>query len=97
LTSITQLGRRFQVEFERRNPGVPDRIPVVYILIPPDADCKALTTELAVFLGLPVGYSDSPQALAHTVAALMRRAATRLVLVDELHRLDRSTKGQRGL
>jgi hypothetical protein len=34
-TSITQLGRRFQVEFERRNPGIPDRIPVVYILILP--------------------------------------------------------------
>jgi Bacterial TniB protein len=95
-TSITQLGRRFQVEFERRNPGIPDRIPVVYILIPPDADCKALTTELAVFLGLPVGYSDSPQALAHAVAAVMRRAATRLVLVDELHRLDLSTKKGKG-
>ncbi len=95
-TSITQLGKRFQLEFERRNPGIPDRIPVIYILIPPDADSKALTSEIAVFLGLPVGRFDSPQALAHAVAAVMRRAATRLVLVDELHRLDLSTKKGKG-
>lgn len=91
-TSITHLGRRFQLDFERRNPGIPDRIPVVYIVIPPDADPKALAGEMAVFLGLPVGRHDSPQALAHAVAAVMRRAGTRLVLVDEIHRLDLSTK-----
>ncbi|MET7770493.1 ATP-binding protein [Nocardia sp. NPDC005366] len=70
-TSITQLGKKFQVEFERRNPGIPDRIPVVYIVVPPDAN---------------------PKALAHTVAAVMRRASTGLVLVDEIHRLDLTTR-----
>ncbi|WP_433664731.1 ATP-binding protein [Nocardia sp. CA-128927] len=91
-TSITQLGKKFQVEFERRNPGIPDRIPVVYIVVPPDANPKALAAEMAVFLGLPVGRHDSPQALAHTVAAVMRRASTGLVLVDEIHRLDLTTR-----
>lgn len=95
-TSITQLGKRFQLDFERRNPGIPDRIPVVYILIPPDADPKSLAGEMAVFLGLPVGRCDGPQSLAHAVAAVMRRAGTRLVLVDEIHRLDLSTKRGKG-
>ncbi|MGY1948695.1 MULTISPECIES: TniB family NTP-binding protein [Nocardia] len=91
-TAITQLGKRFQLEFERRNPGIPDRIPVVYILVPPDAGPKALATEMASFLGIPVGRHDSPQALAHSVASVMRRAGTGLVLVDEIHRLDLLTR-----
>ena len=53
-----------------------------------------LATEMAIFLGLPVAESDSPQSVAHTVAAVMRRVGTSLVLVDEIHRLFLS--GRRG-
>lgn len=91
-TSITQLGRKFQIELERRTPGVTDRIPVVYIVVPPEATPKMLATEMAVFLGLPVSERDSPQSVAHSVAAVMRRVRTGLVLVDEVHRLDLSTR-----
>ncbi|MFF3573847.1 ATP-binding protein [Nocardia jiangxiensis] len=91
-TSITQLGKRFQIEFERRHPGIPDRIPVVYIVTPPDANPKALAMELARFLGLPISSADNSQSLSHTVAAVMRRAGTGLVLVDEIHRLDLTTR-----
>ena len=78
-TSITQLGKRYQYDIERRSPGARDRIPVVYIVVPPDATPKMLATEMAAFLGLPVGQQDSPQSIAHSVAAVMRRVGTGLV------------------
>nr|WP_275426185.1 TniB family NTP-binding protein [Nocardia arizonensis] len=96
-TSITQLGKRFQIDLERRYPPDPDRIPVVYIEIPPDAHPKALAQEMAAFLGLPVGRTDNPQAVAHNVAEVMRRGRTGMVLVDEIHRLDLTTKNGRNI
>jgi hypothetical protein len=91
-TSITQLGKKFQIDTERRNPRLCDRIPVVYIVVPPDATPKTLATEMAVFLGLPVGERDSSQSVAHAVVSVMRRVGTGLVLVDEIHRLDLTTR-----
>lgn len=91
-TSITQLGKKFQIDLHRRYPPVTERIPVVYIVIPPDADPRSLAREMAAFLGLPVGRYDSPQAIAHTVAEVMRRVGTGMVLVDEIHRLDLTTR-----
>ncbi len=91
-TSITQLGRRHQIELERRSPGVSDRIPVVYIIVPPAATPKVLAIEMAAFLGLPVSYHDSPHAITQAVAAVMRKVRCSLVLVDEVHRLDIRTK-----
>jgi hypothetical protein len=91
-TSITQLGKSYQIDLERRWPANPDRIPVVYIVVPPDADPKALATEMAAFLGLPIHPHDSPQHLAHAAAEVMRRVGTGMVLVDEIHRLDLTTK-----
>ncbi len=35
---------------------------------------------------------DSPQSIAHTVASVMRRVGTGMVLVDEIHRLDLTTR-----
>lgn len=44
---------------------------------------------------MPVGRNDGPQSIAHTVAEVMRRVGTGMVLVDEIHRLDLTTrKGQ---
>ncbi|MGW3472003.1 ATP-binding protein [Saccharopolyspora sp. NPDC000995] len=76
-TSITQLGKKFQIETERRTPGVRDRIPVVYIVCPADATPKMLATEMAIFLGLPVAERDSPQSVAHSVAAAAPAAQAR--------------------
>jgi hypothetical protein len=91
-TSITQLGKKFQIDLERRWPANPDRIPVVYIVVPPDAGPKALAIEMAAFLGLPIHPHDSPQHVAHAAAEVMRRVGTGMVLVDEIHRLDLTTK-----
>jgi hypothetical protein len=58
-TSITQLGRKHQIETERRHPGLAGRIPVAYITVPPAATPKTMAIEFAAFLGLPVSSRDS--------------------------------------
>jgi hypothetical protein len=96
-TSIAQLGKKYQYNLDRRLGADPDRIPVVYIVVPPDATPKMLAGEMAVFLGLPIGDRDSPQAVAHTVASVMRQVGTGLVLVDEIHRIDMTSKQGRNV
>jgi Cdc6-like AAA superfamily ATPase len=91
-TSVTQLGKRHQVELERKSPGVTDRIPVVYIIVPPAATPKMLAIELALFLGLPVSPHDSQHTITQSVAGVLRAVRTSLVLVDEVHRLDLRTR-----
>lgn len=91
-TSITQLGKRHHIDLERRSPGVSDRIPVVYLIVPPAATPKMLAIEMAAFLGLPFSHRDSQHAITQTVAAVLRKVRTTLVLVDEVHRLDIRTR-----
>ena len=91
-TSITQLGRRHQIDLERRSPAVTDRIPVVYLIVPPAATPKMLAIEMAAFLGLPVSHRDSQHAITQTVATVLRKVRCSLVLVDEIHRLDLRTR-----
>ena len=91
-TSITQLGKRHQVELERKSPGVTDRIPVVYIIVPPAATPKMLAVEMANFLGLPVNNHDSQHSITQAVVGVLRAVRCSLVLVDEVHRLDLRTR-----
>ena len=91
-TSITQLGKMHQIDTERRAPGRTGRIPVVYIIVPPAATPKMLATEVAAFLGLPVGRNDSQHAITQAVAAVLRKVGCSLILVDEVHRLDLRTR-----
>ncbi len=91
-TSITQLGKKHQIETGRRHPGLTGRIPVVYIIVPPAATPKTLAIELAAFLGLPVSSRDSQHAITQAVAGVLRKVGCTLVLVDEVHRLDLRTR-----
>jgi hypothetical protein len=91
-TSITQLGKKHQVETGRRTPGSTGRIPVVYIIVPPAATPKMVATEIAAFLGLPVSSHDSQHVITHAVAEVLRKVGCTLVLVDEVHRLDLRTR-----
>ena len=81
-TSITQLGKKHQIETERRHPGLTGRIPVVYIIVPPAATPKTLAIELAAFLGLPVSSRDSQHAITAAVAGVLRKVGCTLVLVS---------------
>jgi len=91
-TSITQLGKKHQIETERQHPGLTGRIPVVYIIVPPAATPKTLAIELAAFLGLPVSSRDSQHAITQAVAGVLRKVGCTLVLVDEVHRQDLRTR-----
>ena len=91
-TSITQLGKIHQVEIERRAPRGAGRVPVVYIIVPPDATPKNVAIEIAAFLGLPVSSHENPHFITHSVASVLRKVGCSLVLVDEVHRLDLRTR-----
>ena len=91
-TSITQLGKKHQIDLERRAPGLTGRIPVVYIIVPPAATPKMLTIEFATFPGLPVSSYDSQHAITQAVAGVLRKVGCSLILVDEVHRLDLRTR-----
>ena len=89
-TSITQLGKKFQIDLERRWPANPDRIPVVYIVVPPDAGPKRWPPNWRRFWACRSTPTTAPN--THAAAEVMRRVATGMVLVDEIHRLDLTTK-----
>ncbi|VBA31954.1 hypothetical protein LAUMK4_05632 [Mycobacterium persicum] len=91
-TSITQLGKIHQVDTQRRAPRGDGRIPVVYIIVPPDATPKMLAIEIAAFLGLPFSSHDSQHFVTQSVAGVLRKVGCSLILVDEVHRLDLRTR-----
>jgi hypothetical protein len=92
-TSVTWLGKIHQVDTERRAPRSGNgRIPVVYIIVPPDATPKMLTMEFAAFLGLPFSSREPQHHITQSVVGVLRKVGCSLVLVDEVHRLDLSTR-----
>ena len=91
-TSITQLGKIHQVDVERRAPRGAGRVPVVYIIVPPDATPKNVAIEIAAFLGLPYSSHENPHFITHSVASVLRKVGCSMVLVNEVHRLDLRTR-----
>jgi hypothetical protein len=64
--------------------------PVVYITMPTGQHPKALPAELLYFLGAPYAARTSETALTHQACQLMGDLRTSLVIVDEVHEIDRS-------
>jgi len=52
--AITQLGRTYELLDRARHPHRSERIPVLYITVPPAATARMIAAEFARFLGLPV-------------------------------------------
>lgn len=75
------------------DPEAQGRIPVVYIEVPPGSTGKALASQFARFLGLPVMPRDTLEYLLHLVSSGMTEVGTKLVVVDELHNLKRTNPG----
>ncbi|MEU8510618.1 hypothetical protein AB0C76_03365 [Kitasatospora sp. NPDC048722] len=67
-----------------RHPGRGERIPVVYITVPPAATPRMLAAEFARFLGLPITRSAN---ITEAVVGVCTDTRTGLVLVDELHNI----------
>ncbi len=91
-TAITALGRIHELAVRRRHPNAPDRLPVVYITVPPAATPRMLAVEFTRFLGLPVTHRANLTDIINAVCATAVRAGVELVLVDEIHNISLATR-----
>jgi hypothetical protein len=91
-TAVTQLGKTIEVIHQRRNPGPPGDIPVIYATVPPAATAKMIAVEFARFLGLPVSARANITSVLESVCGVCLDARVSLVIVDELHNLNTATR-----
>jgi hypothetical protein len=92
-TAITQLGKTYQLIDRQRHPGPgTERIPVVYVTVPPAATPRMLGVEFARFLGLPITTRANITDVIEAVCGVCLDTRTALVLVDEIHNLALSTR-----
>jgi hypothetical protein len=97
-TALLEVGRTCHLAHTRKHPAPPGRaheqVPVAYLLVPPGATAKALATEFARYLGIPVTARMTQTQIAEAVCHTYTQAGVRLVLIDEIHRLNpRTTTG----
>ncbi len=90
-TAITQFGKAHQATDQRRHPGS-DRIPVVYVTVPPAATPRMLAVEFARFLGIPVLTRANITDVIEAVCGVMIDMRTTVVCVDEIHNLKLATR-----
>ncbi|WP_078939118.1 TniB family NTP-binding protein, partial [Kitasatospora aureofaciens] len=97
-TALLEVGRTCHLAHTRRHPAPPGNgqpaVPVAYVLVPPGASAKTLTAGFARYLGIPVTARMTQAQLMQAVCHTYNTAGVRLVLIDEIHRLNpRTTTG----
>nr|WP_305965227.1 TniB family NTP-binding protein [Streptomyces sp. IMTB 2501] len=97
-TALLEVGRTSHLAHTRKNPAPPGRaheqVPVAYLLVPPGATAKTLATEFARYLGIPVTTRMTQTQITEAVCHTYTQAGVRLILIDEIHRLNpRTTTG----
>jgi hypothetical protein len=90
-TALTQFGKTIEVIDHRQHPGT-DRIPVVYVTVPPAATPRMLSVEFARFLGIPITTRANITDVIEAVCGVLIDARVGVVLVDELHNLSLATR-----
>ncbi|MFE1963026.1 TniB family NTP-binding protein [Streptomyces sp. NPDC059479] len=90
--ALTQFGLAHELQDRRRHPGQDERIPVIYITVPPAATPRMIAAEFARFLGLPVLRSSNITDLTEAVVGVCTKARTGLILVDEIHNISLHTR-----
>ncbi|MFG2919788.1 TniB family NTP-binding protein [Kitasatospora sp. NPDC048298] len=90
--AITQLGRAHELLDRARHPNGHDRIPVLYVTVPPAATARMIAAEFARFLGLPVKSRANITDIIEAVVGVCTDTRTGLVLVDELHNISLTTR-----
>lgn len=90
--AITQLGRAHELLDRARHPHAHDRIPVLYVTVPPAATARMIAAEFARFLGLPVKGRVNITDIIEAVVGVCTDTRTGLVLVDELHNISLTTR-----
>jgi hypothetical protein len=97
-TALLEVGRACHLAHTRQHPAPPGNgqpaVPVAYVLVPPGASAKTLTAGFARYLGIPVTARTTQAQLMQAVTHTYNTAGVRLVLIDEIHRLNpRTTTG----
>ncbi|MCX4774069.1 TniB family NTP-binding protein [Streptomyces sp. NBC_01285] len=90
--ALTQLGLAHEFQDRRRHPDQDDRIPVIYITVPPAATPRMIAAEFGRFLGLPVLRRSNITDLTEAVVGVCNKARTGLILVDEIHNISLMTR-----
>jgi hypothetical protein len=91
-TALTQFGKTHEAIDRARHPGwAGQRIPVIYVTVPPAATPRMLAAEFARFLGLPIIASANITDIIESVCGVA--VDTRVSLVcDEIHNLRLTTR-----
>ncbi|PBC80212.1 MULTISPECIES: AAA family ATPase [unclassified Streptomyces] len=95
-TALLQVGRACHLAHTRRqgDTAAAGQVPVAYVLVPPAASAKTLALEFARYLGIPLTGRMSQAQIVNSVCHTYTQAGVRLVLIDEIHRLNpRTTTG----
>ena len=90
-TAITQLGKTHEATDRARHPGR-ERIPVIYVTVPPAATPRMLAMEFARFLGLPIPARANMTDIIEAVCGVAVDTSVSMVLVDEIHNMQLATR-----
>jgi hypothetical protein len=91
-TAITQFAKTHEAIDRLRHPGIGDRIPVIYVTVPPAATPRMLAVEFARFLGLPLTARANITDVIEAVCGVAVDARVSVVCVDEIHNLQLATR-----
>ena len=83
-TAITQLGKTHEATDRARHPGQ-ERIPVIYVTVPPAATPRMLAMEFARFLGLPILARANMTDIIEAVCGVAIDTSASMILVDPQH------------
>lgn len=90
-TALLQVGRTCHLAHTRRAAPGDNSVPVAYVLVPPGATAKTLAGEFARYLGIPVTSRMTTAQITTAVCHTYTAAGIKLVLIDEIHRLNPRT------
>ncbi|MFF3336930.1 TniB family NTP-binding protein [Streptomyces sp. NPDC002888] len=90
-TALLEVGRTCHLAHTRRAAPSDDSVPVAYVLVPPGATAKTLAGEFARFLGIPITTRMTTAQITTAVCHTYTAAGVKLVLIDEIHRLNPRT------
>ncbi|WP_435880249.1 TniB family NTP-binding protein [Streptomyces atroolivaceus] len=90
-TALLEVGRTCHLAHTRRAAPGDTSVPVAYVLVPPGATAKTLACEFARYLGIPVATRMTTAQITTAVCHTYTAAGIKLVLIDEIHRLNPRT------
>lgn len=91
-TALRGLGVAIEVRWRELHPGSGDAVPVVNISLPGGTRPKGLPIAFLEFFGVPFKNRDTELDLTIQACKLMRALRTSLVLIDEIHNLNHTSR-----